>query len=86
MLQIIGMSKADKTLEKLMNGRQDKSIEFSDLCSLLIKLGFEMRRHGGSHRIFERAGFDTLNLQAAGHLAKPYQVRQVRDALKKGGL
>lgn len=79
------MSKAEKMLAKVMSGRQDTNIGFADLCAMLSRLGF-LVRITGSHHIFDQAGFDNINLQPYGKQAKPYQVRQVREALKKGGL
>jgi hypothetical protein len=70
-----------KTLEKLMAGQSDASIDFDDRCNLLTRLGYA-RRHSGSHNIFRKPGFDLINLQNSGGKAKPYQVRQVRDQLK----
>ncbi len=78
------MSKADKTLEKLLGGRQDANIGFEEVRGLLKKLGFTERIRG-SHHNYRRDGFDALNLQPAGHMAKSYQIKQVRDALRKGG-
>ncbi len=76
------MSKADKTFEKVMSGHTDASISYDDLCSLLERLGFISRQHGTSHRKF-RHGTTFLNLQEGnGGKAKPYQVRQVREALQ----
>jgi hypothetical protein len=46
-------------------------------------IGFDERIRG-SHHIFTRAGIvEILNLQPRGSLAKPYQVRQVRNAMYK---
>jgi hypothetical protein len=70
-----------KTLEKLMTGQSDASIDFDDLCNLLTRLGYA-RRQSGSHNIFRKPGFNLINLQSLGGKAKPYQVRQVRDQLK----
>ena len=78
------MSKADKTLEKVLSGRQDANIGFEEVCSLLKKLGFTERIRD-SHHNYRRDGFDALNLQPAGHMAKNHQIKQVRDSLKKGG-
>ena len=76
------MSKAEKLFAKLVDGRQDANFSFDDLCSLLTKLGYTMRRTKGSHVIFLR-GSSFLNLQASlGGKAKSYQVRQVRQELQ----
>ena len=78
------MSKFDKLIEKVMTGRGDTNISFADLCGLLIKLGFVERGGSGSHRTFAR-GELFVNLQPDGSKAKAYQVRQVREHLRKLG-
>ena len=74
------MSKADKTLDKLLSGRQDENIPFADLCHLLTKLGYVMRQKG-SHHFFSKAGSAAINVQPDGSKAKSYQVRQIRAIL-----
>jgi hypothetical protein len=77
------MSKAEKLFDKLIAGRSDANFPFDELCSLLIRLGYNARRTKGSHISFQR-GSSFLNLQpAAGGKAKSYQVRQVRQELQK---
>ncbi len=75
-----------KLLQKIISGRSDANIRFEELRNLLAQLGFEERSRG-SHHIFVRAGVeDMINLQKEGHMAKPYQVRQVRVVITKYGL
>jgi hypothetical protein len=77
------MSKTEKLYDKLIAGRNDANFSFDELCTLLTKLGYTMRKTKGSHIIFQR-GSSFLNLQAsAGGKAKSYQVRQVRQELQK---
>ena len=76
------MSRTEKLLGKVMAGRSDGSFPFADLCRLLQDLGYTSRHRGGSHIIFQR-GASFLNLQSDGSKAKSYQVRQVREELKK---
>jgi predicted RNA binding protein YcfA (HicA-like mRNA interferase family) len=78
------VSKAEKTLAKVMSGRQDTNVSFAELCQVLTRLGFRLRIEG-SHHNFRRDGFEAINLQPHGSDAKPYQVKQVRAVLKKGG-
>jgi predicted RNA binding protein YcfA (HicA-like mRNA interferase family) len=47
------MTKFDKTLYKVLSGSSDSNIAFSDLCQLLLQLGFK-ERIKGSHHIFRR--------------------------------
>jgi hypothetical protein len=76
------MSKADKTLEKVMSGTSDANIRFDDLCHLLVRLGWDMRQGKGSHVTFLK-GAKFLNLQDRGGKVQPYQVRQVREQLSQ---
>ncbi len=77
------MSSWKKTLAKVMGGTADANIRYNDLCVLLSRLGYTASQGGGSHRVFRLQGRDLINLQDAGGMAKSYQVRQVRDQLKK---
>jgi predicted RNA binding protein YcfA (HicA-like mRNA interferase family) len=77
------MGKYSKLRQKLLSGSSDTNVEFSVLCQLLVRLGFE-ERIKGSHHIFTRDGvMEILNLQPKGSKAKPYQVKQVRGILVK---
>jgi hypothetical protein len=44
---------------------------------LVLAMGYELTRQKGSHRVFGRPGFPTINLQPDAGKAKDYQVRQV---------
>lgn len=64
-----------------MSGAADANIRFTDVCSLLLALGFAERIRG-DHHIYTRPGVaEILNLQPRGALAKPYQVKQVRAVI-----
>ncbi len=79
------MSKWDKLLERVLSGAADANIGFADLCNLLRRLDF-VERISGSHHIYDRPELSVpLNLQPAGKNAKPYQVKQVREALQDIG-
>ena len=70
-----------RLLERILSGTAEANIAFDDLRRLLQHLGFEERVRG-SHHIFVKAGAEEiLNLQPKGANAKPYQVRQVRNAI-----
>lgn len=76
------MSRVEKLFADLMGGRHDADFSFNQLCSLLIRLGYTMRKGKGSHVIFQH-GESFLNLQSApGGKAKAYQIRQVRQELQ----
>jgi predicted RNA binding protein YcfA (HicA-like mRNA interferase family) len=77
------MSQKAKLLLKLLSGRSDSNLAFDDIVRLLGQLGFTLRVKG-SHHIFTRDGVDEIiNLQPKGSLAKPYQVKQVRELILK---
>jgi hypothetical protein len=66
---------------RVLQGAADANIRFSDLRSLLAALGFT-ERIKGSHHIFTRPDVaEILNIQSRGALAKPYQVKQVRNVI-----
>ncbi|CAN5619281.1 type II toxin-antitoxin system HicA family toxin [soil metagenome] len=79
------MSKAEKLAAKLLTGRSDKNFSFDDLCYIVERAGFQLRRGSGSHRVYYKEGVaEIINLQPrTGGEAKPYQVRQVRELLVK---
>ena len=80
------MGKYERLLLTVLKGVSDCHIAFDDLCNLLRRLGFEERKRS-SHHIFRRSGVQArLNLQRDGNKAKPYQVRQVRNAILQYGL
>jgi hypothetical protein len=81
------VSRAEKTLEKVLRGTADANIRFDDLRSLLKHLGFAERVRG-DHHIFTMDGVaEILNLQPRRDgKAKPYQVRQVRQVILTYGL
>ncbi len=73
----------NKLLVKILSGVSDTNISFTEICNLLIKLGFD-ERIKGSHHIFTKEGVnEILNLQPKGSKAKPYQVKQVRNIILK---
>ncbi len=75
------MSRAVKTLQKVLSGTSDANIHFGELCHLLSRLGFTERVRG-AHHIFSRAGIpEILNLQPRTAMAKAYQVKQVRQVI-----
>lgn len=77
------MGKYTKLKQKVLAGGSDASVEFSALCQLLMRLGFDERIRG-SHHIFTRGDVaEILNVQPKGSKAKPYQVKQVRAILVK---
>ena len=72
---------AKPVLTRVLQGTSDAHIRFAELRTLLSQLGFSERVRG-SHHIFTRDGVtEILNLQPRNSMAKPYQVKQVRQVL-----
>jgi predicted RNA binding protein YcfA (HicA-like mRNA interferase family) len=81
------MSRAKKTLDKILRGGGDANISFRDFRAVVEYVGFELDRVSGSHFIYHRDGIpDIINIQAKKGKAKPRQVEQVRDLIIKHGL
>ncbi len=77
------MTQFDKLLHRILSGRSDENIGFDELRSLIARLGFNERIKGG-HYIFYRDGVsEIINIQPKGGMAKPYQVKQVRNLILK---
>ncbi len=77
------MSKNEKLLFKLLMGNADNNFDLDDLVQILMRIGFEERKTGGSHRIFSIKDIvGIINLQKTKDgKAKTYQVKQVREFL-----
>ena len=72
--------------QSILSGQSDANIRFDDLRYFLLRLGFAERVRG-SHHIFRKEGVrERLNIQRDGSHAKPYQVRQVRQAVLRNRL
>ena len=75
------MDKYEKLQRIILLQRSDANIRFSDLCQLMIRLGFR-ERIKGDHHIFTMKGVEEiLNLQPREGKAKSYQVKQVRNVI-----
>jgi hypothetical protein len=81
------MPSAARVLERVLRGRSNQNIAFTDLYNLLQRLGFTERIRG-DHHIFTNQGVrEILNLQPLRDgKAKPYQIKQTRTVLKAYGL
>jgi predicted RNA binding protein YcfA (HicA-like mRNA interferase family) len=77
------VGKHEKLVQKILSGRQDTSVDFSEAVTLLQALGFSIRIRG-SHHIFDRKGVEEIiNIQPTGSKAKAYQVKQIRELILK---
>ena len=75
------MGKYDKLLQKIIHGRSDANILFSELRQLLLRLDFDERIRG-DHHIFSKSDVaEILNIQPIGSMAKAYQVKQIRQII-----
>ena len=75
------MSQYEKLLLSILSGTQDRNILFTDLQTVLDRLGFQCRIKG-DHFIYTKDGVDEIiNIQPVGNKAKPYQVKQVRNII-----
>ncbi len=72
-----------KLLMRLARGAS-ANVAFADLCSLVERLGFEVRRVSGSHHVFAHPDIPQLiNLQSVRGQAKPYQIRQLMRLVER---
>ena len=77
------MSKHSKLILQILSGTRDKNIKFNVLCSVLKKLVFKERIRG-DHYIYSKDGIaEIINIQPQGSMAKPYQVKQIRNIILK---
>lgn len=77
------MSQQEKILWAIMSGAHDRGIAFADLRGALERMGFQCRIRG-DHFIYTRDGVEEIiNIQPLGSMAKPYQVKQVRQVILK---
>ena len=75
------MSQYEKLLASILSGTKDSNILFADLQSVLDRLGFQCRIKG-DHFIYTKNGVEEIiNIQPKGNMAKPYQVKQVRNII-----
>jgi len=77
------MSKFDKLLMQLLSGNSDKNFRFDDLIKILLSLDFQVRINGSHHVFTRKEVVEIINLQPLGNMAKPYQVKQVRELVIK---
>jgi hypothetical protein len=79
------LAQREKLLRKALE--EPDSLHFGELLLLAEQNGFVMVRSKGSHHILKRRGYPgLLNLQNVRGKAKPYQVRQLLEALRDIGL
>ncbi len=77
------MGNYSKLRERILAGISDSNMDFTVLCQLLVRLGFDERVKGGHHISTKEDVEEIINVQPKGSKAKPYQVKQVRGILVK---
>jgi hypothetical protein len=77
------MTNAEKLLEKMR--REPANVRFNDLKKVCETYFGKPRQDGSSHAIFKTPwpGDPRVNIQNASGKAKPYQVRQVLQAIEQ---
>lgn len=75
------MSQFEKVLLSILSGTHDRNISFSDLQTVLNRLGFQCRVRG-DHFIYTMDSIEEIiNIQPVGNKAKPYQIKQIRQIM-----
>jgi len=73
-----------KIYDAVKRGTSDNNINFADFQNLIIDLEFEYQRQEGSHIMYRHKKHKVkMNIQRDGNKAKDYQVRQLRNIIKK---
>ena len=80
------MGKHEKVLQKILAGTSDNNIRFSELVSLLLRLGFEEKVRGSHHIFSFTRTRSIINVQPSGDKAKGYQVKQVREFILQNNI
>lgn len=77
------MASVKKILEQMR--REAANVQFADLMKVCETYFGKPRQHGTSHAIFKTPwpGDPRVNIQNAKGRAKPYQVRQVLQAIQR---
>ena len=73
----------EKILQSVLSGTQDRTIKFKDLQKLLETLGFDCRIKGDHFIYTYKETPEIINIQPNKGMAKPYQVKQIRNYIIK---
>ncbi len=78
------MSRYDDVREKILSGNSDKNISEEDMKFFLRKIGAVHKRTKGSHFMCSLDGVpELINIQPKNGKIKPYQVKEIRNIVKK---
>jgi len=73
-----------RVYEAVMSGKSDYNIRFASFTKLIVDLGFRLVAQEGSHRNYRHDALRVkISVQPDGDKAKAYQVKQLRDIIKK---
>lgn len=76
------MEMSGDALEKLLNS----TIKSKELEALLLRLGFQKKAGKGSHMKWIKKGLPPIVIATHSKEVKPYQLKQVIQVLRIGGL
>lgn len=59
--------------------RSQSDVSFDDLAKILVYIGYELSKHQGkgSHRIFQKQGYDHVNIPFSRSSVKKHYVKKV---------
>ncbi|MCI8874160.1 MAG: type II toxin-antitoxin system HicA family toxin [Lachnospiraceae bacterium] len=78
------MSRYDKIRSDILSGKCDKNISETDMRFFLDKIGAVNRRTNGSHIQYTIDNIpELINIQPKNGKIKPYQVKEIRNIVKK---
>ena len=75
------MTTAEKTLQKILSGQQDRNVTYAELAAVLTQAGWTLDRITGSHHIFRSPNGQMLSLPKHGKDIKPIYVKEARKYL-----
>lgn len=82
LLHCITVSKREKALKKLLEGKHDKHFTFDELVAILSREGFYRDGGEGSHQVWRHDDERKITLVRHGNTIKPIYVKTARELLK----
>ena len=77
------MTSAEKVLQKILSGKQDRNVTYAELATVLTNQGWTLDRVTGSHHIFRAPDGRMLSLPKHGKDIKPVYVKEARKFLQE---
>lgn len=75
------MSKVQKLIEKILNGRD---VSYSEAETLLLRLGFDVEVRGSHHNFRKKNYYRNISIKRRSQLL-PYQINELKEVLKDHG-